>query len=52
MMDTILRFGYDTICNPHHDPTNKSYLSSKSYFVLSENITPYKKLKKINLIIL
>jgi hypothetical protein len=46
MMDICLRFGYDTIRNPHHDPINKNYLFSKSYFVLSENITSYKKLKK------
>jgi hypothetical protein len=46
MMDICQRFGYDTKRNPHHDPINKNYLSSKSYFVLSEKITPYKKLKK------
>jgi hypothetical protein len=46
MMDICLRFGYDTIRNPHHHPNNKSYLSSKSYFVPSENITSYKKLIK------
>jgi hypothetical protein len=46
MMDIILRFGYDSIRNLLHDPSNKNYLFSKSYFLLSENITPYKKLKK------
>jgi hypothetical protein len=45
MIDIILRFGYDTIRNTHHHPSNKNYLFSKSYFVLSENITPHKKLK-------
>jgi hypothetical protein len=49
MMDISQRFGYDTIRNPHHNPTNKNYLFSKSYFVLSEYITSYKKLKKYQL---
>jgi hemerythrin-like domain-containing protein len=25
IMDIILRFCYDTIGNPHHDPSNKNY---------------------------
>jgi hypothetical protein len=43
MRDIILRIGFDIIPNLHHDPINKSYLSPKSYFVLSKNIISYKK---------
>jgi hypothetical protein len=46
MIDIILKFCFDRKLNPHHDPTNKSILFSKSYFDLSENITSYRKLKK------
>jgi hypothetical protein len=51
MMDIILRFSFDLIRNPHHNPSNKSYLFSKSSFILNEKITHYKKLKKKSILI-